>query len=79
MMGARVALSPMPLRGSKYTLVVITLLLGAISYYASNMPERQMEEGRWVAHTHEVLDQLAMLSVLTTQAQDQAHAGPRAA
>jgi diguanylate cyclase (GGDEF)-like protein len=48
--------------------IFITVLLSGIGVYISNIPEQQLEQGRWVTHTHEVLNQLITLSRELTEA-----------
>src|SRR4051812_10101088 len=55
-------------RADLISLVVVTFLLGAAGWYVSGIPRVQMEQGRWVAHTHEVLHQLEILSNRLLQA-----------
>lgn len=47
----------------------ITLLVLSIGSYIYDVPNRQMQQGQWVMHTHEVLGQLEELSVELTRAQ----------
>lgn len=49
-------------RGSFYTLLITTLLLGVMAYNVSNIPQQQMEQGKWVTHTHQVISQIDSLT-----------------
>ncbi|WP_254512593.1 sensor domain-containing diguanylate cyclase [Anatilimnocola floriformis] len=55
-------------RADLVSLAVVTVLLVAAGVYVSGIPRMQMEQGRWVAHTHEVLHQLEILSSQLAQA-----------
>ncbi len=58
----------MRFRADLVSLTVITILLGAAGWRVSDVPRIQMEQGRWVAHTHKVLHQLDTLSNQLSQA-----------
>jgi diguanylate cyclase (GGDEF)-like protein len=51
-----------------FNFALITLLLGATGVYINNVPEQQMEQGQSVAHTHDVLNQLTILSAQLEEA-----------
>ncbi len=43
-------------------ITILTLFFGIIGIYLYNIPNQQMEQGQWVTHTYEVLNQLEILS-----------------
>lgn len=49
-------------------LCIFILLIWALRY-ASSIPQRQKEHGEWVAHTYQLLNELALLELHVTQAE----------